>query len=231
MGAFGGVEDVFRARFAKPDRAAASPRVFGVGESPEMIREHIEVLTNFERLYGEFVRLLADDRQSDFGPRNTVRLEQMQREILEAAPRADTAGKASGHWLTTTNPPMMGGGIRSNSLAGQVMDIEEAGFTHDGLRIPRMVLQTIPIQIGALKVMLGEAEKRKPTRSERRTAKREQGPPTRTAKDATLQEPRKHPVGEAGDPIRPWHENPWLVGIGVTVIGGLIVVSILSLIG
>jgi hypothetical protein len=202
-----------------------------VAESPERLREHIEVLSNFERLYGEFVRLLADDRQSDFGPRNTARLEQMQREILEAAPRADTAGKASGHWLTTTNPPIMGGGVRSSSLAGQVMDIEEAGFTHDGLRIPRMVLQTIPIQIGALKVMLEEAEKRKPTRFERRAAKREQEPPARASHDATPREPRKLPVGEEGDPTRPWHENPWLVGIGVTVIGGLIVVGILSLIG
>jgi len=202
-----------------------------MGESPEILREHIEVLSDFEQLYREFVRLLAEDRQSDFGPKNTARLERMQREILEAAPRADTAGKASGHWLTTTNPPMMGGGVRSTSLAGQVMDIEEAGFTDDGLRIPRMVLQTIPIQIGALKVMLEEAEKRKPSRSERRTTKREPERPVSTPTDVSAHEPRMGSDVSAGGPIRPWYENPWVVGIGVTVIGGLLLVLILRLMG
>lgn len=197
-----------------------------MAESPEKLQEHIDVLTNFERLYGEFVRLLIEDRQSDFGPRNTARLERMQREILEAAPRADIAGKASGHWLTTTQPPMMGGGLRSNNLAGQVMDIEEAGFSDDGLRIPRMILQTIPIQLGALRGMLEEAERRKPTRKERTAAKREQQPPTPSATDATSGDPPSE-----ADSKSPWHENPWVVGIGVTVIGGLIVVGILDLVG
>lgn len=211
-----------------------------MAESPEKIREHIEVLTNFERLYGEFVRLLAEDRQSDFGPRHTARLERMQREILEAAPRADIAAKASGHWLTTTNPPMMGGGVRSNNLAGQVMDIEEPGFSEDGLRIPRMILQAIPIQLGALRGKLEEAEKRKPTRAERKAsmqadriaAERErQELSAMEAKETVPRQPLERPTEKATKPIRPWHENPWVVGIGVTVIGGLLVVGILNLIG
>ena|GEM_PF-2806988 len=201
-----------------------------MAESSEKIREHIEVLTNFERLYSEFVQLLAEERQSDFGPKNTAKLERMQREILEAAPRADTAAKASGHWLTTTNPPMMGGGMRSNNLAGQVMDIEEPGFTDDGLRIPRMILQTIPIQIGALKEMLSKAEDRKPTRAERKAARRaQQKPPVVETSEAAPQKSRGQPVKKAI--ARPWHENPWVVGVGVTVIGGLILVGILGLIG
>jgi hypothetical protein len=209
-------------------------------ESPETICEHIEVLTNFERLYSEFVRLLAEDRQSAFGPRHTARLERMQRDILEATPRVDVAAKASGHWLTTTNPPMMGGGVRSNNLAGQVMDIEEPGFADDGLRIPRMILQAIPIQIGALKGRLDEAEKRKPTRAERKAARRaeemaagreQQTMPVVVVEETVPRPSSEYPVEKAMEAIRPWHENPWVVGIGVTVIGGLLVVGILDLIG
>jgi hypothetical protein len=204
-----------------------------MADSPEKIREHIEVLTNFERLYSEFVQLLAEDRQSDFGPKNTAKLERVQREVLEAAPRVDTAAKASGHWLTTTNPPMMGSGIRSSNLAGQVMDIEDPGFTDDGLRIPRMILQTIPIQIGALKEMLSKAENRKPTRAERKAARRalQEPPVVETSEAAPQKSLAGQPVKKAAASMRPWHENPWVVGVGVTVIGGLILVGILGLIG
>lgn len=185
-------------------------------------------MSDFERLYGEFVRLLAEDRRSDFGPRHGARLERMQREILEAAPRADIAGRASGHWLTTTNPPMMGGGLRAGSLAGQVLDIEEPGFTDDGLRIPRMILQTIPVQIGALRLKLSKAEERGQTRAERKAAGRtveERSPSRRGPKAST-------PLSEdTSETLRPWHENPWVLGIGVTMIGGLGVVGVIALIG
>lgn len=201
-----------------------------MAESPEKIRDHIEVLASFERLYGEFVRLLAEDRQSDFGPRNTAQLERMQREILESTPRADIAAKASGHWVTTTNPPMMGGGVRSNSLTGQVMDIEESGFTDDGLRIPRMVLQAIPIQLGALRMKLEEAEKRKPTRVERQEQREKHLDPS----DSLTPKPSPRPLhwrsGET--PGQPWHERPLFVGIVAgliaTVGGGLVLAAILG---
>lgn len=118
-----------------------------MSDSTEQIREHLEVLTEFEGKYREFVRLLEEDRQSDFGSRNTARIETLQREILEAVPRADIAAKASGHWLTTTHAPAMGGGVRSNHLGGQVLDIEETGLMNDGLNIPRMILQMFPCSL------------------------------------------------------------------------------------
>lgn len=80
-----------------------------MAESPEKIKENIEVLTAFERQYSEFVRLLEEDRRSDFGSQNSAQLTRMRREILEATPRVEIAAKSSGHWLTTTNAPAMGG--------------------------------------------------------------------------------------------------------------------------
>jgi hypothetical protein len=201
-----------------------------VAESPEKIRDHIEVLASFERLYDEFVRLLAEDRRSDFGPRNTAQLGRMQREILESAPRADIAAKASGHWVTTTNPPMMGGGLRSDSLTGQVMDIDEPGFTDDGLRIPRMILQAIPIQLGALRMKLEEAEKGKPTRAERQDQRRSSSPPSDSPKSKPSPPQSQRHLG--GTPTQPWHERPLFVGIVTgliaTVGGGLILAAILG---
>jgi hypothetical protein len=180
-------------------------------------------LTAFERQYSEFVRFLEEDRRSDFGSQNSAQLTRMRREILEATPRVEIAAKSSGHWLTTTNAPAMGGGVRSNSLTGQVMDIEEAGFMDDGLRIPRMILQAIPIQLGALKLKLEEVEKRKPTRADRREEKRRSLPPAEAPKpDPTPQQPWEHPVGKPSKPKRPWYEHPWVQGIGVAVIAGMI---------
>lgn len=201
-----------------------------MAESPDEIRGHIEVLTDFERLYSEFVRLLAEDRKSDFGPQNTAQLERMQRDILESAPRADIAAKASGHWVTTTNPPMMGGGLRSNNLPGQVMDIEEPGFTDDGLRIPRMILQAVPIQLGALRMKLEEAEKRKPTRAERREQRRSSL--QSSASFESNPSPRRPQRHSNGTPKQPWHERPLFVGVVggliATVGGGLILALILG---
>jgi hypothetical protein len=211
--------------------AVGALRVLGVAEAEQEIQEHIQVLSDFERLYGEFVRLLAEDRRSDFGPRHGARLEQMQREILEATPRADIAARASGHWLTTTNPPMMGGGVRAESLAGQVLDIEEPGFSDDGLRIPRMILQTVPVQIGALRLKLSKAEERGQTRAERRAARRTGEEPPSPAATAPPARKRRPPSEAAPESMRPWHENPWVLGIGVTMIGGLGVVGVIALIG
>jgi hypothetical protein len=203
-----------------------------VAESAEEIRGHIQVLGDFARLYGEFVRLLEEDRRSDFGPRHEAQLERMQRAILEATPRADIAARASGHWLTTTNPPMMGGGVRAESLAGQVMDIEEAGFSDDGLRIPRMILQTLPVQIGALRLKLSKAKEPGQARAERKAVRRtdeEKSP--RSSDTAPPVRHRRPPSEEGSESMRPWHENPWVLGIGVTMIGGLGVVAVIALIG
>lgn len=195
-----------------------------MSDSTEQIREHIEVLTEFEGKYREFVRLLEEDRQSDFGSRNTARIETLQREILEAVPRADIAAKASGHWLTTTHAPAMGGGVRSNHLGGQVLDIEESGLMNDGLSIPRMILQMFPMQLGALRMKLAEAEKRKPTRAERKAAKQQdQGAPPEPGAESVPQQPWEHPVGKRPEKKRPWHENPWIVTIGGGVVVGVII--------
>lgn len=131
-------------------------------ETAEEIREHINVLTSFETLYRRFVGSLQAERRTgrtSFSPEEFARVE---REILQAAPRADIAMKASGYWLATTHPPAFGGGIRSENLAGQVMDIEEPGFglNDDGLDIPRSILRAIPSALGALDIQLKEAEEK-----------------------------------------------------------------------
>jgi hypothetical protein len=206
-----------------------------VAETSEQIKEHIRVLSDFEQLYRGFIGAISRLRRTGNCPLTTKQLNEMRREVLKAAPRADRAAAASGYSLEIYHPPMLGGRLKSDTLSAQVLDFEDPGFDFedDGLDIPRQILDTLPVQISSLEMMLEEAEKRRPTRAERRAAKRQEYPasPQEPKKEATPQKLLEHPVGKTPDKGRPWHENPWVVGIGVTVIGGLVVVGILGLVG
>jgi hypothetical protein len=71
---------------------------------------------------------------------------------------------------------------------------------------------------------LAEAEKRKPTRAERKAAKQQdQGAPSEPGAESVPQQPWEHPVGKRPEKKRPWHENPWIVTIGGGVVVGVII--------
>lgn len=134
-----------------------------MGESADQIREHIAVLSEFEAEYAEFVAALTEAHHTGNERWSREEFARRKRAILMAAPIADAAVKASGApHLVVTEPPMLGGGVKSEDLASQVMDIGDGGFNFedDGLAIPRQVLEMIPSQLGALKMRLREAEAR-----------------------------------------------------------------------
>jgi len=132
-----------------------------MGESADQIRDHIAVLSEFEAEYAEFVAALAEAHQTGNERWSREEFARRKRTILMAAPRADAAVKASGApYLVVTEPPMLGGGVKSEDLASQIMDIGDGGlnFEDDGLAIPRQVLEMMPSQLGALEMRLEEEE-------------------------------------------------------------------------
>jgi hypothetical protein len=193
-----------------------------VSESPDQIRKRIEALTDFEVKYTEFVRAVEEFRRTGNERWSPEEFEERKREILKAAPRADAAVKASGaSYLVVREPPAIGGQVRSSDLSSQVMDFDSGGFDfeNDGLDIPRRILETIPSQLGALEMRLEEAEAApvkatKPVEAARRSA---------TPQQEWEVAPNKKPGHGA------WIYNPWVVGIGCAVIGGVVLAVILAL--
>lgn len=183
-----------------------------MSETPEQIKKHIKVLGDFEQLYAGFIGAISRLRRTGNCPLTAEQLTEMRREVLKAAPRADVAAAASGYSLSIYHPPMLGGGLKSDTLSAQVLDFEEPGFgvEDDGLDIPRQILDTIPIQISALEMQLEEAEADPP-------------PPQRKSKPIESAKPPRE-----GSRFS-WLNHPWVIGIGVTVIGGLILAILIYL--
>jgi hypothetical protein len=174
-----------------------------VSDSPEQIRKHIEVLSTFEQKYGEFLAAVHDQWAGNGARWTPDVFAERKREIQMLATRADLAMKASGvGQFYITHPPAMGGGIKSTDLPSQVFDFDP-GFMDDGMEIQRQILDRIPSQIVGLEMRAEEAE-------------------------AKVRQPVKLP--------RPpslgfgWINHPWVIGIGVTVIGGGILAAILALV-
>ncbi|HEU4736783.1 MAG TPA: hypothetical protein VFS48_07135, partial [Solirubrobacterales bacterium] len=109
----------------------------------------------------------------------------------------------------------------------------------DGMNLQRKLLERIPSQISGLEIKLEEAEAAGEENEMRllgevfeesnqkhwgleRERERQRHEKRMSKSEPTLQQPWEHPVGGSPKPKRPWHENPWLTGIGVTVVGGLI---------
>lgn len=131
-----------------------------MAESPEQIRKHIAVLSDFEQKYGEFLVAAHNEWAGDGKTWTREEFAKRKREIQMLAVRADLAMKASGvGQIFITHPPAMGGGVKSTDLPSQVFDFDAAAFGDDGMEIQRMILDRIPSQIAGLEVMLEEVEK------------------------------------------------------------------------
>jgi hypothetical protein len=100
--------------------------------------------------------------------------------------------------------------------------------------LQRRILDMIPSQIAGLEVRLEEAEaaeeaaglrlfggvfEQSQHRHHQAQQRREERAEKKTGQQST------------GENSRPWWENPWIVGIGVTVIGGGVVTGIAALLG
>ena len=218
-----------------------------MSESPDRIRRHIENLTEFETKFGEYVAALEadyfageaagaigapDDLGSDWSSEEYAK---RKREIAELATKADLAMKASGvGQIKPHHPAALGGGLRAGDLPSQVFDfVEFSDYNDDGLTFQRKILERVPSQIAGLKVKLEEAESAEKEDGMRLFGEvfEESRDQHRQAQERRETQAARKAIGSAPGSNRPWWENPWLVGIGVTVIGGLAVLGILALLG
>jgi hypothetical protein len=180
-----------------------------VGESAEQIRKHIETLSSFEIEYREFISALEDYRREGRERWPTEEFERRRRAIQTNSVRADRAIQASGvGGLIFTEPPAIGGGVRSQDLPSQVLDFIEVNPLNgdDGLSFQRALLDRMPSQIAGLEIRLEEAEGR-----ERERAKRK------------LPKVPKLRIKQWG-----WVNHPWTITIVGTVAGGIILAAILG---
>lgn len=208
-----------------------------MGESAEQIRKHIAALTEFETKYGEYIRAqeedwsasiaagaigAPDDLGSDMSAEDFA---QLTREVKMLATRADRAIKASGV------APLAG----SADLPTEAFDFEvnDGYFSDDGLGVPRELLERIPSQISGLEIKLEEAETAEKEAGMRlfgeafEESRQRHHPAQQRREDRAEASVGQQSTGRRADP-RLWWENPWIVGIGVTVIGGLILAAIIA---
>ena len=227
-----------------------------MSESPDRIRRHIENLTEFEAKFGKYVAALEadwfaaeavgavgapDDLGSDWSSQEYAK---RKREIAELATKADLAMKASGvGQINLHHPPALGGGLRAGDLPSQVFDfVEFSDYNDDGLTFQRKILERVPSQIAGLRVRLEEAEETEEEANLRAFGEmyEESRDRNRQAQERREQEQQEKRAAKEAPPSpavrtseshRPWWENPWLVGIGVTVIGGLALLAIVAAFG
>jgi hypothetical protein len=137
-------------------------------QSPEELRRHIEVLTDFEVKYAEMIGALEGLHRTGRKRWSEEEFARRKREIQKDSVRADAAMKASGvGQLVFTEAPALGGGVRAADLPSQVFDFIEAGgpFTNDdGLSFQRGLLERMPSQLAGLELRLEEAEAKRAKR-------------------------------------------------------------------
>lgn len=192
-----------------------------MSESPDQIRKHIEVLTDFEQKYGEFITAVHNEQLTGEKRWSAKEFAERKRAIQMAAARADKAMKASGvgQWALT-HPPAIGGGLKSADLPSQVFDFQSFGYSDDddGLSFQRSILERIPSQIAGLEMKLEEAEAA-PVKA------------TKPAKRAGTATPQQEWEVTPDKPRRwAWLNSPWVVGIGCAVIGVVVGGLILALV-
>ncbi len=177
-----------------------------MGESAAQIRRHIETLASFEVEYREFISALEDYRREGIERWPNEEFERRRRAIQTNSVRADRAIQASGvGGLVFTEPPAIGGGMRSSDLPSQVFDFIEVSplSGDDGLTFQRALLDRMPSQIAGLEIRLEEAEARERERTKRK-----------------LPKIRIRRLG--------WVNHPWTITVVGTVVGGVILAGILG---
>lgn len=168
------------------------------------IRKHIDVLSEFEQLYGEY--LVARQNRQLEGRHDWPRREwaRRERQLRMLAPRADAAIEASGvSGLALYGPPAIGEPLIADDLASMIFHVEDRGFGVESRddSLMRAILDRLPSQIAGLEMQLEKAE-----------ARRRQG------------------VRLPSLALRwGWLNHPLVAGIAATVIGGGILAAIVAL--
>lgn len=179
-----------------------------MSESPEQIRKHIAALTEFEQKYTEYLAADRESRAKGSLHYSDREWRERDREIRKLAPRADAAIEASGvGGLALYGPPAVGSPFIADDLASLIFHVKPSVFgdeaPDDDLR--QNIADRLPTQIAGLEMRLEEA---------------------------SMPNRRKKPNSEGRAwSWSWWHEpNPWVLGVGVTVLGGLIVLTVWALI-
>lgn len=207
-----------------------------MSEGPAQIRKHIENLSAFEQKYGEFLAALRQEWAGEGKRWLDDETAKRKREIQMLATRADLAMKASGvGQILILHPPAAGGGLKSGDLPSQVFDFDGFAFGTDGMEIQQQILNRVPSQIAGLEVRLEEAEAKEEEAGMRRFGEAFEQSRLRREVAQGIGEDRAdkapgHRLARKAPGHRPWWENPWVVGIGVTVVGGGILALIVALV-
>jgi len=138
-----------------------------MASKPQELREHIKVLTDFERDYRSYVTTQMRQDMGEAGPLTPDQLPTLRAQLVRRVSRAGRAFDASGVQMAITPPPMFGGPVLT-SLASQAFAHETPTFGsgHDGFEAARMVLDGLGTAVGALEDKLEQeqarAQKRQP---------------------------------------------------------------------
>lgn len=166
---------------------------------------HIKTLEEFEALYGEFL-VERRSRERDWSGEEWARRE---RELKELAPQAEAAMRAAGEKRWDEGPVRI-------DLPARILRFVDEG---DGIDDTKqwLILEGLPTNIGTLKGKLRRA-------------------PDMGLKDWDTDAPPTPVPAPAPAEATPagaswWREpNPWLLGFGVTVGGGLVVLVVWAII-
>jgi hypothetical protein len=135
-----------------------------VSESADQIRRHIEVLSDFEQKYDEFLIARHNRREIPEVQWSNKEWAARERELRMLAPRADAAMEASGvGTLALHYPPALGAGLKADDLPSLIFDFKDfAGFSVDAIddEFQQAILERIPSQIAGLDMRLEEAKER-----------------------------------------------------------------------
>lgn len=165
------------------------------------LEDHIKTLEEFESLYGEFL-VERRNRERDWSGEEWARRE---RELKELAPQAEAAMVAAGEKRWDEGPVRIDLPSRILRFVDEGDGIDDAGQWK--------ILEGLPTNIGALKGKLRRA-------------------PDMGLKDwddeaAPVPAPAPAPAEPRPEKASWWRDpNPWLLGFGVTVGGGLIVLIV-----
>jgi hypothetical protein len=168
-----------------------------VSESADQLRRHIEILSEFEQKYDEFLIARHNRREIPEVQWSNEEWAARERELRMLAPRADAAMEASGVGaLALYYPPALGGRLKADDLPSLIFDFKDfAGFSVDATddEFQQAILDRIPSQLAGLGMKLEEAES---------------APQKVAAPVASMKAPRRWA----------WLNHPWTVAVGSGII-------------
>lgn len=178
------------------------------------IKRHIGVLETFERQYAEYLHAKRQAEAEGRANWSKRQLEAREEELKRLAPQADVAIDTSGVGRVEVHKTWPNGHqtLVADELAKLILGdgrirFEKSPFTDD---VRQEVLEALPGQIAGLKAQL---------ESGRSARKRLEELGQRFRETFAWMKTRSG-----------WRENVWIVTIGGTVIGGLILAAILAVI-